>query len=338
MKFVHFNWNGERHLGVLNAENKVICFKHLGIKTNDMNAFIIHYDEFKNKLIDLNAHPAIEVPKEKLLAPITEPLQDIICLGINFLDHAKESAKFKGENFEERKYPVYFGKRVNFASITEPLQDIICLGINFLDHAKESAKFKGENFEERKYPVYFGKRVNFASAPYGKIPLHSEVTNQLDYECELAFILAKDAYKIKADEAKNYIFGYTIINEISARDLQAKHKQFYRAKSLEGSTIMGPCIVSIDELSYPPKLQLKSYVNGELRQDDNTKNFIFDIAYVLEELSAGMRLKAGTIISMGTPSGVGMGLNPPQFLKDQDEVRCEIEKIGTLCNIIDKNL
>ncbi|EGK8000378.1 fumarylacetoacetate hydrolase family protein [Campylobacter upsaliensis] len=291
MKFVHFNWNGERHLGVLNAENKVICFKHLGIKTNDMNAFIIHYDEFKNKLIDLNAHPAIEVPKEKLLAPITEPLQDIICLGINFLDHAKESAKFKGENFEERKYP-----------------------------------------------VYFGKRVNYATAPYAKIPLHSEVTNQLDYECELAFILAKDAYKIKADEAKNYIFGYTIINEISARDLQAKHKQFYRAKSLEGSTIMGPCIVSIDELSYPPKLQLKSYVNGELRQDDNTKNFIFDIAYVLEELSAGMRLKAGSIISMGTPSGVGMGLNPPQFLKDQDEVRCEIEKIGTLCNMIDKNL
>ncbi|EGK8103485.1 fumarylacetoacetate hydrolase family protein [Campylobacter upsaliensis] len=291
MKFVHFLWNGERHLGVLNAENKVICFKHLGIKTNDMNAFIIHYDEFKNKLIDLNAHPAIEVPKEKLLAPITEPLQDIICLGINFLDHAKESAKFKGENFEERKYP-----------------------------------------------VYFGKRVNYATAPYAKIPLHSGVTNQLDYECELAFILAKDAYKIKADEAKNYIFGYTIINEISARDLQAKHKQFYRAKSLEGSTIMGPCIVSIDELSYPPKLQLKSYVNGELRQDDNTKNFIFDIAYVLEELSAGMRLKAGSIISMGTPSGVGMGLNPPQFLKDQDEVRCEIEKIGTLCNIIDKNL
>lgn len=291
MKFVHFLWNGERHLGVLNAENKVICFKHLGIELNDMNAFIIHYDEFKNKLIDLNAHPAIEVPKEKLLAPITEPLQDIICLGINFLDHAKESAKFKDENFEERKYP-----------------------------------------------VYFGKRVNFASAPYGKIPLHSGVTNQLDYECELAFILAKDAYKIKADEAKNYIFGYTIINEISARDLQGKHKQFYRAKSLEGSTIMGPCIVSVDELSYPPKLQLKSYVNGELRQDDNTKNFIFDIAYVLEELSAGMRLKAGSIISMGTPSGVGMGLNPPQFLKDQDEVRCEIEKIGTLCNIIDKNL
>lgn len=291
MKFVHFLWNGERHLGVLKEDGKVVCFKHLDIEINDMSVFIIHYDKFKDKLIDFHDHPAIEVPKEKFLAPIIEPLQDIICLGINFLDHAKESAKFKGENFEERKYP-----------------------------------------------VYFGKRVNFASAPYGKIPLHSEVTNQLDYECELAFILGKDAYKIKASEAQNYIFGYTIINEISARDLQGKHKQFYRAKSLEGSTIMGPCIVSVDEIAYPPQLSLKSYVNGELRQNDNTKNFIFNIAYVLEELSAGMCLKAGSIIAMGTPSGVGMGFNPPKFLKDKDEVRCEIEKIGILCNLIDKNL
>ena len=110
MKFVHFNWNGERHLGVLNAENKVICFKHLGIELNDMNAFIIHYDEFKNKLIDLNAHPAIEVPKEKLLAPITEPLQDIICLGINFLDHAKESAKFKGRILKRENTPYILAK------------------------------------------------------------------------------------------------------------------------------------------------------------------------------------------------------------------------------------
>lgn len=291
MKFVHFIWNGEKHLGVLNSKNKVVCFKHLEIETNDMNEFIIHYDKFKSKLTNLDSYPAIEVPKERFLAPILEPLQDIICLGINFLDHAKESAKFKGESFEERKYP-----------------------------------------------VYFGKRVNYASAAYSKIPLHESVTKKLDYECELAFILAKDAYKIKADEAQNYIFGYTIINEISARDLQAKHKQFYRAKSLEGSTIMGPCIVSADEIAYPPKLNLKSYVNKELRQNSNTKYFIFDIAYVLKELSAGMRLKAGSIISMGTPSGVGMGLNPPQFLKDKDEVRCEIEQIGELCNVISKDL
>lgn len=139
------------------------------------------------------------------------------------------------------------------------------------------------------------------------------------YECELAFILSKDAYKIKAKDAKYYIFGYTIINEISARELQKRHKQFYRAKSLEGSTIMESYITSVDEIYYPPKLQLQSYVNDELRQNSNTQLFIFDIAYVLEELSAGILLKAGSIISMRTPSGVGMGLNPPTFLKSGDK-------------------
>ena len=250
-----------------------------------MNELIICFDKFKDKLKDLDSKIAYEIPKENLLAPITEPRQDIICLGINFLDHAKESAKFKGEKFEERQYP-----------------------------------------------VYFSKRCNYATPPFGDIPSHTDVTSQLDYECELAFVLSKDAYKIKAEDAKDYIFGYTIINEISARDLQKRHKQFYRAKSLEGSTVMGPYITSVDEISYPPKLQLQSYVNKELRQNSNTSLFIFDIAYVLEELSAGMLLKAGSIISMGTPSGVGMGLNPPTFLKSGDEIRCVIENLGEICN------
>ncbi|EAJ4905550.1 fumarylacetoacetate hydrolase family protein, partial [Campylobacter jejuni] len=269
---------------------KIVSFDDFGIETNDMNEFIIHFDKFKHKLTDLDSKIAYEIPQENYLAPIIEPRQDIICLGINFLDHAKESAKFKGEKFEEREYP-----------------------------------------------VYFGKRCNQATPPFGDIPLHADVTSQLDYECELAFILSKDAYKIKAKDAKDYIFGYTIINEISARELQKRHKQFYRAKSLEGSTIMGPYITSVDEISYPPKLQLQSYVNDELRQNSNTQLFIFDIAYVLEELSAGMLLKAGSIISMGTPSGVGMGLNPPTFLKSGDKVRCVIENLGELCNKI-KNI
>lgn len=287
MKFVNVLWEGSENLGVLNSEAKVVFLKDLGIDSKDMNAFILDFEKHKEKLKHIEGKKAFQIPKEKLLAPITEPRQDIICLGINFLDHAKESAKFKGEKFEEREYP-----------------------------------------------VYFGKRCNYASAPYGAMSLHKDVTSQLDYECELAFVLSKDAYKIKANEAKDYIFGYTIINEISARELQKRHKQFYRAKSLEGSTIMGPYIVSADEISYPPKLTLQSYVNGELRQNSNTELFIFDIAYVLEELSAGMLLKAGSIISMGTPSGVGMGLNPPTFLKAGDEVCCVIENLGELCNKI----
>jgi len=291
MKFVHFVFENTKHLGVLKNEDcknlEIICFKDLGINAKTMNDFIIDYEHYSAFLEGLNKVSSIKVPRQNLLAPIEEPLQDIICLGINFLDHAKESAKFKGEAFEERGYP-----------------------------------------------VYFGKRVNCASAPYGILPLHEDITKQLDYECELAFILAKEAYKIKAKQAYEYIFGYTIINDLSARELQARHKQFYRAKSLESSTIMGPYIVKSEDIAYPPKLDLKSYVNGELRQNSNTEFFIFDIAYVLEELSASMRLKAGSIISMGTPSGVGMGFNPPKFLKDGDIVRCEIENIGYICNTI----
>lgn len=288
MKFVNFLLNQKPHLGVLNSSGKVVSFEELSINVSDMNEFIIHYDEFKDKFKNLDSLNAYEIPKESYLAPIIEPRQDIICLGINFLDHAKESAKFKGEKFEEREYP-----------------------------------------------VYFSKRCNKATSPFAPISLHADITSQLDYECELTFILNKDAYKIKAEDAKDYIFGYTIINEISARDLQKRHKQFYRAKSLEGSTIMGPFITSADEISYPPKLNLQSFVNKELRQNSNTKFFIFDIAYVLEELSAGMLLKAGSIISMGTPSGVGMGLNPPVFLKSGDEIRCVIENLGEICNKVE---
>ncbi|MCW1359832.1 fumarylacetoacetate hydrolase family protein [Campylobacter sp. CCS1377] len=287
MKFVNFLLEDKATLGVLNSNDEVVVLRDLGIDAKDMNELILNYEKFAPKLLDLQKQKGIKISKDQFLAPIIQPLQDIICLGINFLDHAKESAKFKGEQFEEREYP-----------------------------------------------VYFGKRCNGASAPYAEIPLHEDVTSQLDYECELAFVLSKDAYKIKASEAEDYIFGYTIINEISARELQKRHKQFYRAKSLEGSTVMGPYLVSKDEISYPPKLNLQSFVNGELRQNSNTKFFIFDIAYVLEELSAGMRLKAGSIISMGTPSGVGMGLNPPMFLKEGDEVCCAIENIGELCNKI----
>lgn len=287
MKFVCFSWGDERHLGVLNAKKQVVCLRDLGLCFKDMNDLILNSASFKLTKEQVESAPAIDLAQEKFLAPIPEPLQDVICLGINFLAHAKESAKFRGEKFERR----------------------------------ENA-------------VYFSKRVNHATAPFGKIPLHDAVTKELDYECELAVILGREAYKIKAEDAPDYIFGYTIINDISARDLQGKHKQFYRAKSLEGSTVMGPYITTSDEVAYPPELALKSFVNGELRQNDNTKNFIFDIGYVLEELSSGMRLLAGSIISMGTPSGVGMGLCPPQFLKEGDEVRCEIENLGTLCNRI----
>ncbi|MFR5601809.1 MAG: fumarylacetoacetate hydrolase family protein [Lachnospiraceae bacterium] len=225
---------------------------------------------------------------------------------------------------------------VKLAPIAVPKQDIICLGINYMAHAEESARAKKEEFHgERPYAVYFSKRVNEVSRDGQVIPNHSDITEKLDYEVELAVIIGKDARNVSPEEAKEYVFGYTIMNDISAREIQNRHKQWYFGKSLDGCTPMGPWIVTRDTFSYPPKLQLQCIVNGELRQDSNTELMIFDIDHIISELSQGMTLKAGTIISTGTPSGVGMGFDPPKFLKSGDTVECWIEGIGKIRNIIE---
>lgn len=224
------------------------------------------------------------------------------------------------------------------APILKPNQDVICLGINYMAHAEESARYKKEEFGgERPYAIYFSKRVNRAVGDQEGILRHEGLVERLDYEAELAVILKKDAYCVSKEEAKDYIFGYTVINDVSARDVQTRHKQWYFGKSLDGFLPMGPCIVSADEIAYPPKLPIRSYVNGELRQDSNTELLIFDIDHVISELSQGMTLRAGTIIAMGTPAGVGMGFEPPKFLKTGDVVVCEIEGIGRITNPVVEN-
>lgn len=222
------------------------------------------------------------------------------------------------------------------APIPIPKQDVICLGINYMAHAEESARYKEEAFGgERPYAIYFSKRVNEAVADGGHIPAYQNLVDSLDYEVELAVVIGKDAKNVTKEEAYHYIFGYTILNDISARNLQTQHKQWYFGKSLDGFTPIGPCIATIDTFENPPQLAIKSYVNGELRQDSNTNLLIFDIAHIISELSQGMTLKAGTIIATGTPAGVGMGFIPPNFLKPGDTVTCEIEGIGSMTNIID---
>lgn len=221
------------------------------------------------------------------------------------------------------------------APIPVPEQDIICLGINYMAHAEESARYKNEAFGgERPYAVYFSKRVNEAVADKEPIPSHSDLVDSLDYEAELAIIIGKDAKDVAPEDVKDYIFGYTIINDVSARNVQTRHKQWYFGKSLDGFTPMGPCILTTESVPYPPCLQVQSYVNGELRQDSNTELLIFGIDHVVSELSRGMTLKAGTIISTGTPAGVGMGFTPPKFLKSGDVVTCRIEEIGEITNPI----
>ena len=219
------------------------------------------------------------------------------------------------------------------APIPRPAQDVICLGMNFADHTAEAAKFHPTMVRES-WAVYFSKRVNEAVPDGGFIDSHPEVTRQVDYEAEVAFILGKDAYQVPRERAGEYVFGYTIVNDVSAREVQTRHKQFYLGKSLDGFTPMGPCIVTADEFAFPPEIGVRCYVNGELRQDGNTSQWIYGIQDVIEDLSAGMTLRAGTVISMGTPAGVGMGFQPPRFLKKGDEVICQADGIGNLTNFV----
>lgn len=220
------------------------------------------------------------------------------------------------------------------APVPEPDQDVICLGINYLSHAKEAAKFEKKAFEKPEQAIYFAKRVNRAVDPEDGISAHRDLTSQLDYEAELAVIIKKDAFRISREQVRDYVFGYTVLNDVSAREVQTGHKQWYFGKSLDGFTPMGPWILTADSVEFPPKLAIQSRVNGELRQDSNTELLIHGIEEVICELSSGMTLKSGTIIATGTPSGVGMGFDPPRFLVPGDVVECTIEGIGTLRNTV----
>jgi 2-keto-4-pentenoate hydratase/2-oxohepta-3-ene-1,7-dioic acid hydratase in catechol pathway len=221
------------------------------------------------------------------------------------------------------------------APISHPAQDLICLGINYLDHAEESKRFNADAFgSERPLPIYFSKRVNRAVADDEPIPAHADMVDSLDYEVELAVIIGKDASRVREEDAADYIFGYTIVNDISARNLQTRHQQWYFGKSLDGFAPIGPCIATSDSFSFPPALKISSRVNGELRQNSDTSLLITGIPRIIQDLSEGMTLRAGTIIATGTPSGVGMGFQPPKFLKPGDTVSCTIEGIGTLTNPI----
>ena len=230
----------------------------------------------------------------------------------------------------EKDTPKEIGREYRIkAPIPIPIQDIICLGVNYRSHIEETADVM--DFTKKADAVYFSKRVNMANDPDGIIPAYDFV-DSLDYEVELGVILKKDALNVSIEAAADYIFGYTIINDVSARNLQFKHQQWYRGKSLDGYTPMGPCIVTADEIEDAQDLDIRCYVNNEKRQENNTKNMITSAAEAISELSQGMMLKAGTIIATGTPGGVAMGMKPPVYLKTGDEIRCEIQGIGSLVN------
>ncbi|MCR4924239.1 MAG: fumarylacetoacetate hydrolase family protein [Lachnospiraceae bacterium] len=217
------------------------------------------------------------------------------------------------------------------APIPNPRQDMVCLGVNYRSHIEETVN--GIAFTKKNDTVYFSKRINRCNDPGGIIPLYDFV-DSLDYEVELAVILKKDAFQVKEEDAKNYIFGYSIVNDVSARNIQTKHQQWYLGKSLDGYAPFGPCIVTPDEFTDVYNLSISCCVNGELRQNSNTAHMITKVEAAIAELTEGMTLKAGTVIATGTPGGVAMGMKEPLYLKKGDLVTCEIQGIGKLTNTV----
>jgi 2-keto-4-pentenoate hydratase/2-oxohepta-3-ene-1,7-dioic acid hydratase in catechol pathway len=204
--------------------------------------------------------------------------------------------------------------------------------MNYVAHAIESDRAKGREPKLPEHPVFFTKAVTSVCGPDDDIPLDPQVTEQLDYEVELAYIVGRQGKNIARADALGHIFGYTIVNDISARDLQNQHMQFFKGKSLDRSCPIGPWIVTADEIGDPGALGLRMRLNGETRQDSSTGDLIFDIPTTLSVLSLGQTLEPGTVVSTGTPSGVGMGRNPPEYLRPGDVMEAEVDGIGVLRN------
>jgi 2-keto-4-pentenoate hydratase/2-oxohepta-3-ene-1,7-dioic acid hydratase in catechol pathway len=218
--------------------------------------------------------------------------------------------------------------------IPRPKQNVMCLGMNYVAHAIESLRARGSEIKLPEFPVFFTKALNTVCGDGDSVPLDPNVTSQLDYEVELAYVFGRTAKNVKKADALDYVFGYTILNDISARDLQNRHQQFFKGKSLDNSGPIGPCIVTADEIPDPATLAIKLRLNGELRQSSHTGDLIFDIPSGIEYLTLGTTIEAGQIVCTGTPAGVGMGLTPPAYMKAGDVVEAEIEKIGVLTNHI----
>jgi 2-keto-4-pentenoate hydratase/2-oxohepta-3-ene-1,7-dioic acid hydratase in catechol pathway len=220
------------------------------------------------------------------------------------------------------------------APIPRPRKNIMCLGWNFAEHAKETAIIRGQETKAPEYPVFFTKAPTTVNSPHGNIIIDPQVSVEIDWEVELAVIIGNGGKNISEEDALSHVFGYTVLNDVTARDLQSRHKQFFKGKSIDGYCPMGPWIVTADEIKDPQQLVVRLRVNGITKQEGNTSMMIFPIRIIIASLSKGMTLEPGDIIATGTPSGVGFARNPPEFLKAGDVMETEVEGIGILRNVV----
>ena len=305
MRLYTVECDGREYPAVTGRDGEMYRLDLLGIQVKDMNELIVRFDSLK----------------EEIRQKTDELYADVSAAG-NVACAANE--KGPAAACEPGAYRI-------LAPVPVPMQDVVCLGVNYKSHMGDMTQ--GLNFTKKQDTIYFGKRVNRANDPGGRIPVYDFV-DSLDYEVELGVVLGRDAFRVSKEEALSYVMGYTIINDVSARNVQRRHQQWYLGKSLDGYTPMGPCIVTADEIGDIHDLDISCYVNDEKRQSSNTSYMITTVEEAIAELSQGMTLKAGTIIATGTPGGVAMGMNPPKFLKEGDVVRCEISGIGQLVNTV----
>lgn len=262
---------------------------------------------------------------------IPSTMQECIALGDSFLQKVTSLLNWaKNEEANELFIPLHSVKLL--APIPKPAKNIFCVGKNYAEHAIEM----GSKDDIPEHIMVFTKAPTTVVGDNETVLNHQHITEQLDYEGELAIIIGKKGRGITKEEALEYVFGYTIINDITARDLQSRHKQFFIGKSLDTTCPMGPWIVHSSSIIHPNKLDIQTKINGELRQQSNTENFIFSIEEIISVLSQGMTLEPGDIIATGTPAGVGKGFKPPRFLQPGDAIEITVEQIGTLYNKIEK--
>jgi 2-keto-4-pentenoate hydratase/2-oxohepta-3-ene-1,7-dioic acid hydratase in catechol pathway len=220
------------------------------------------------------------------------------------------------------------------APIPVPVRNIFCVGRNYLDHVHEGYAKAGREVKLPEAPQFFTKATHALNSPYGDVRLDNRLTRLFDYEVELAIVIGRGGRDIARAQAMQHIFGYTIANDFTARDLQRRHEQWFKGKSLDTSCPLGPCIVDRESIGDAGELELWLTVNGEQRQRAQVKQMIFDLPTLIESLSAGLTLEPGDVIATGTPAGVGFAMNPARALADGDLVVAGINGIGELRNRI----
>jgi 2-keto-4-pentenoate hydratase/2-oxohepta-3-ene-1,7-dioic acid hydratase in catechol pathway len=279
----------------------------------------------KDEVLDIAAEAAARASKAKV-----STMLDIIAGGDTTL------ALLKQIESAPKTKPILLNTALLKAPIPRPAKNVFCVGWNYLEHFEEGGHKLQDSRELPKYPVFFSKVPTAVNGPYDPIPYDASISTQLDWEVELGVIIGKGGKNISEADALKHVFGYTVINDVTWRDLQRRHGgQWHKGKSLDGTCPMGPCIVTADALDHA-NLNVECRVSGVVKQKSNTKHLYFKLPRLIYELSLGMTLEPGDIISTGTPEGVGFARTPPEWLKEGDLLETEIQGIGVMRNPIGK--